>query len=188
MPIVKRDCVIENAWRKLDGRDLTELDGRESVLMTLGEWRAQGAAARGRFVRLGVALAPSEEVDDIADDLSALSLVALMFPKFNDGRAFSQARLLRERHGYTGEVRATGHVIRDQFLFLQRSGFDAVEVASPAELGPWISARQRFTGYYQPALDTEQEADEVSLVAAVPIVAVQHVDASEGSVAALWAY
>ncbi|MEQ8587281.1 MAG: DUF934 domain-containing protein [Thalassobaculaceae bacterium] len=193
MPIVKRDCVIEDAWRPLQGRDLTEICPNENVLLTLAEWRTQGLAAASRFERVGIALAPDEAVEDIAAALPNLELVALTFPKFNDGRAFSQARLLRERFGFAGEIRATGHVIRDLFLFLQRSRFDAVAVTDPRDLTPWLAARRRYTGYYQPALDGEP-AEEVYPAehTAGPTAGAGRTERvaqpTGDSVAALWAY
>lgn len=191
MPIVKHDCVIEDVWRPLNGRDLTEICSQESVLLSLEEWHTIGRAAAARFERVGIALAPDEAVEEIADALPDLELVALSFPKFNDGRAFSQARLLRERLGFIGEIRATGHVIRDLFLFMQRSGFDAVAVEDKQALTPWLAARRRFTGYYQPALDKDEEQDEIRVSAAGSSAgssAVGQVASGAESVAALWAY
>jgi uncharacterized protein (DUF934 family) len=188
MPIVKHDCVIEDSWRPLNGRDLTEICATESVLLSLEEWHRLGRAAAGRFERVGVALAPDEAVEEIVDALADLDLVTLTFPKFNDGRAFSQARLLRERHGFIGEIRATGHVLRDLFLFMQRSGFDAVAVEDTRALTPWLAARRRFTGYYQPALDGDTEEDETPVRAAVGTDRVGQVACADDSVAALWAY
>ncbi|SDF51849.1 DUF934 domain-containing protein [Thalassobaculum litoreum] len=190
MPIVKHDCVIEDVWRPLNGRDLTEICPNESVLLSLEEWRSIGRAAAARFERIGIALAPDEAVEDIVDALPELDLVALSFPKFNDGRAFSQARLLRERLGFIGEIRATGHVIRDLFLFMQRSGFDAVAVEDTRALTPWLAARRRFTGFYQPALDHEDEPDEAPAPATAGSGSgtVGQVACGTDSVAALWAY
>lgn len=187
MPIVKHDCVIEDVWRPLNGRDLTEIGTNESVLLSLEEWREIGRAAAARFERVGIALAPSEAVEEIAEALPDLDLVALTFPKFNDGRAFSQARLLRERLGFIGEIRATGHIVRDLFLFMQRSGFDAVAVEDSRALTPWLAARRRFTGYYQPALDNDDAQDEVRVPTAGSS-AVGQVACGQDSVAALWAY
>ncbi len=187
MPIVKHDCVIEDVWRPLNGRDLTEICSKESVLLSLEEWRALGRAVAARFERVGIALAPDEAVEEIAEALPELDLVALTFPKFNDGRAFSQARLLRERLGFIGEIRATGHVIRDLFLFMQRSGFDAVAVEDTRALTPWLAARRRFTGYYQPALDNDDE-DVDAPAPASPSSTVGQVACAGESVAALWAY
>ena len=75
----------------------------------------------------------NRKVAELAPWLDRLALVALVFPSFRDGRAYSQARLLRERHGFRGELRATGDVLRDQFLFLVRAGFDAFEVRKDAD-------------------------------------------------------
>jgi uncharacterized protein (DUF934 family) len=77
----------------------------------------------------------------------------LVVPKFKDGRAYSQARLLRERHGFRGELRATGDVLRDQFQFLLRAGFDAFEVKKPADAKVFAQAAARFSVFYQPSAD-----------------------------------
>ena len=188
MPIVKHDCVIEDVWRPLNGRDLTEICSKESVLLSLEEWHSIGRAAAARFERVGIALAPEEAVEEIAEALPELDLVTLTFPKFNDGRAFSQARLLRERLGFIGEIRATGHIVRDLFLFMQRSGFDAVSVEDTRALTAWLAARRRFTGYYQPALDEEDEGEDARVPAASGSGSIGQVACATESVAALWAY
>ena len=76
-------------------------------------------------------LANTDDVMQVQDRLATAKLVVLNFPKFTDGRAYSQARLLRERLGYTGELRATGAVLRDQLPFLLRCGFDSFESEQP---------------------------------------------------------
>jgi uncharacterized protein (DUF934 family) len=76
-----------------------------------------------------------------------------VFPNFRDGRAYSQARLLRERHQFRGELRATGQVLRDQLLFLQRAGFDAFEVTKDADAAAFAEAVQRYSVFYQPTGD-----------------------------------
>ena len=81
-----------------------------------------------RAGKTGVIWPNNRDVDDLVPYLDRLAAVALVFPTFRDGRAYSQARLLRERHGYRGELRATGQVLRDQFVFMLRAGFDAFEV------------------------------------------------------------
>ena len=77
----------------------------------------------------------------------------LVFPSFRDGRAYSQARLLRERHGFEGELRATGQVLRDQFLFMLRAGFDAFEVIKDADAEAFAQASRRYSVFYQPTGD-----------------------------------
>jgi uncharacterized protein (DUF934 family) len=90
--------------------------------------------------------------------LAHLSLVALDFPTFKDGRAYSTARLLRERYQYKGELRAVGNVLRDQFLFMVRCGFDAFEVATEQEADAWKKAMDAFSVWYQVAADDRQPA------------------------------
>ena len=107
--------------------------------------------ARGRD--LGLVLEPADGLDDIAADLPAIAAVAVRFPKFGDGRGYSIARLLRDRHGFRGELRAVGDILWDQLEALCRVGFDAVEVRDAAtrarlERGvvPGISVRYQPTG------------------------------------------
>ena len=87
-----------------------------------------------------------------------LALVALVFPSFRDGRAYSQARLLREQHGFHGELRATGDILRDQFLFLLRAGFDAFEVKKDADAEAFAAAVLRYSVFYQPTGDGRRSA------------------------------
>lgn len=105
---------------------------------------------------VGVRLPNTTDVADLAEDLPLLAVVALEFPKFADGRAYSQARLLRERHGYRGEIRAVGDVLRDQLLFMARCGFDAFELRPDRSLEDALAAFGEFTESYQPAVDQPQ--------------------------------
>lgn len=126
------------------------------VIVSLERWRAEKAELLARGDRLGVKLKSNQLAPELADDLPSLALVAVEMPKFRDGRAFSTARELRERYGFKGEVRATGHIIPDQYLFLTRVGVDTVEV--PADrVGPaWEHALTEISVAYQPARDDAQ--------------------------------
>ncbi len=120
------------------------------------EWRA-GASCRRRACSptardiarreapTGVLWPNNRKVAELAPYLDRLALVALVFPTFKDGRAYSQARLLRERYGFRGELRATGDVLRDQFLFLARAGFDAFEVKKEADAAAFVRSARRAT-------------------------------------------
>jgi uncharacterized protein (DUF934 family) len=116
--------------------------------VSLEDWRdnPQGHAD-------ATALRISNEVSlaDVKCDLAGFSVIILDFPKFKDGRAYSQARLLRERYGYTGEIRARGEILRDQLLFMARCGFDAFEFAGETEGAN--AALGEFSFVYQPAAD-----------------------------------
>ena len=122
--------------------------------------RSRAAAPRllARGAPLGVRLKSSELAKELGDDARLLELVALEFPTFRDGRAYSSARLLRERYGFSGELRAVGDVLRDQFLFMHRCGFDAFEVADATAVDAWRKALAEFTVFYQPATDGRMPA------------------------------
>ncbi len=108
-------------------------------------------------------LANTDEVMAVKDRVASAKLVVLNFPKFTDGRAYSQARLLRERLGYAGELRATGAVLRDQLPFLLRCGFDSFE-SDQAGFGEALArARMLFSVVYQPVGDGRVTAGELRL-------------------------
>lgn len=121
------------------------------ALVTLARLRAEPALA-GRNAPLGVLLPPGEEPTVLAPWLARLQLVAVQFGKFRDGRGFTQARALREYHGFTGEVRAIGHVLPDQFRMLLRCGVSTVQVAEGTDAALWARSRERITHSYQHAL------------------------------------
>ncbi len=103
----------------------------------------------GRTAPLGVVVGPATLPEELAPLLNRVALIAVAFPKFRDGRGFTLGRALRERFRYGGELRAVGHVLPDQHLFLLRCGFSAVEVADGADLAPWTAALGRFHTAYQ---------------------------------------
>jgi uncharacterized protein (DUF934 family) len=106
-----------------------------------------------RAAPTGVIWPNDRRIGELAPYLDWVALVALVFPTFKDGRAYSQARLLRERYGFRGELRATGQVLRDQLLFMHRAGFDAFEVSKDADAAVLLQALSRYTVFYQPAGD-----------------------------------
>jgi len=105
-----------------------------------------------------VSLANTDPVEDLAPHLARLRLIVLEFPKFSDGRAYSQARLLRGRLGYRGELRATGGVLQDQIAFMLRCGFDSFESEQPGFGEALAKARTLFSVVYQPAEDDQVPA------------------------------
>ncbi len=114
-------------------------------------------APAGRNAPLGVALAPEEDPRALVPFLGRLSLVAVRLPKHRDGRAFTQARALREALGFRGEVRATGHVLPDQYAFLLRCGVTVVELPEGADPAIWNAARQAHPVAYQAAVAGDAE-------------------------------
>ena len=108
---------------------------------------------QSRSALLGVSWPNDRRESDLAPYLPHLALVALEFPVYRDGRAYTQARLLRERYGFKGEIRATGDVLRDQFLFMARAGFNAFEVKKASDAEAFAEALHAFSLRYQPAAD-----------------------------------
>ncbi len=130
------------------------------IIVSLKRFLADGetllAAGRG----VGVRIEADEAVEDLAYDLPRVAVVALAFPKFRDGRAYSAASLLRERYAYKGEVRAVGDVLRDQAQFMVRCGFDAFEPADGSTPEQWARATRQFRHVYQHAADARPAAFE----------------------------
>jgi uncharacterized protein (DUF934 family) len=151
MPLLRDGVIVDDEWARIaDGEALPE---GPPLLVTLARWQAERDTLVARAVPLGVIVPNTVDVATLAPDLDKLALVALVFPRFNDGRAFSQARLLRERYGFAGEIRATGAVLRDQLLFMQRCGFDAYEVVNQDAVGAWRAALAEIKVFYQPTGD-----------------------------------
>jgi uncharacterized protein (DUF934 family) len=121
------------------------------MLLTAKRVLAEADHLAGRTV--GVLWPNNRDIADLAPHLDKIVAVALVFPSFRDGRAYSQARLLRQRHRYRGELRATGQVLRDQFLFMLRAGFDAFEVVKDTDAEAFSDVIRRYTRYYQPSVD-----------------------------------
>ncbi|WP_339778721.1 DUF934 domain-containing protein [uncultured Thalassospira sp.] len=154
MAIVKNDCVIDNEWVTLDDESpIPESDA--NILVSLARFKAERDSLIARNGGLGVLLVPGDAPEDLADDINRFSLIAVKFPAYTDGRGYSYGRVLRERYGYQGEMRAVGDVLRDQILYMHRCGFDAYELADDGDiaLAKVRAALGDMTMYYQPTGD-----------------------------------
>jgi uncharacterized protein (DUF934 family) len=123
-----------------------------AIILTFDEWRSDEPRWRTAPERLGVILSPAHKVEQLAPDLSRFDLVGAQFPGPSDGRGYTQGRLLRERYGWRGELRATGYVRRDQVFFLARCGFNSFELPD-SELHCAADSFSTFTATYQPSND-----------------------------------
>jgi uncharacterized protein (DUF934 family) len=123
------------------------------VIISMTRFQAEGDALIGANRPVGVRVQSGEAIEDLAYDLPRIAVVALVFPKFRDGRHYSAARLLRERFSYTGEVRAAGDVLLEQARFMVRCGFDAFIPADGSTPEAWASAVSRYRHVYQRATD-----------------------------------
>jgi uncharacterized protein (DUF934 family) len=126
--LIRDKSVVTDPWLRLEpcpGGGLPEVPCEGDVIVPLALWQSQRDALLARPGRLGVWLKSDDEPGAIAEDLRLFGVVAVDFPKFGDGRGYSTARLLRERYGWKGELRAVGDIFRDQLFYLSSCGFDS---------------------------------------------------------------
>ena len=151
MPLVRDRRVVDDSFVHV-GDDGEIPDGAD-VIVPWSRWTRDRAALVARRGRLGVRLPSDLKADAIAPDLASFAVVAIEFPKFADGRGYSIARHLRDRHRYRGELRAVGNVLRDQLFYLQRCGFDAFEIDAAKSAEDAIAGLDDFSVRYQTAAD-----------------------------------
>jgi uncharacterized protein (DUF934 family) len=149
MQIIKDQEIIENTWSYVE--DDAELKTGD-ICVSLARWQQDKAQLLNHSGKIGIRIAPADSVADIADDLKHIDLIELNFPAFSDGRAFSQAWMLRGRHHYQGEIRATGQCMPDQVYYLARVGVNAFNFAKPEDLPVALSALNDFTVNYQKSI------------------------------------
>ena len=144
--ILRRRELVVDDWAYLG-----EENAGDALIVTLGELRADEARWRAWAGRLGVRLAPADAPEALAAELARLALIAVEFPNPGDGRGYTQARLLRGRLGFRGELRAVGAGVKqDQVFLLTRCGFDALELAPGEDPEAARRALGRYTVGYQP--------------------------------------
>ena len=155
-PIWQDGAFRRDTWVKADATSPLP-DG--AVLLPKKRWLAERDQLAARNTPLGLIIAAGEKMDDIADGLSRFAIIALDFPKFSDGRAYSTARLMREKYGYTGELRAVGNVLADQIPLMRRVGFDSFEVTNaPTRRALTEDRLAEVKLHYQPATAAEPPA------------------------------
>jgi uncharacterized protein (DUF934 family) len=158
--IIRNGQIVDDAWRIVrlaEGETPVSaaLPGADAIV-PLSVWLARKDEIIARGLPVGVWLDSHEEPGAIAADLGHFALIAINFPKFADGRAYSTARLLRERYGYTGELRAIGDVLQDQLYFMKRCGFDAYAVRADKDIATALAGLNDFPESYQAAADQPQ--------------------------------
>jgi len=146
-------------------RDVWTMAGAEEpigdgpVMVSKARWLAERAHLLARAQPVGLRLEPGEGLDDIAPDIRHFAVIALSFPKYSDGRAFSTAALLRDKHAYRGELRAIGNVLNDQIPLMQRVGFDSFAVThGPTRVALSADRLAEVNLYYQPSVRQEAPA------------------------------
>lgn len=153
MKIIRDGAIVEDDWVHAPAEaGIADLpDG--NVIVPLKLWKAERDALLARGSKIGVKLQSEDLAEDLADDFDHIAVVAIDFPIYRDGRGFSQARILRDRFGYKGEVRAVGDVLKDQIFYMHRVGFNAFEPRADRSIEDAFKSLHDFTVTYQPAVD-----------------------------------
>jgi uncharacterized protein (DUF934 family) len=158
--IIKNGGIVSDDWQVLK---LAEGESVESVvlpgtatLLPLAVWLARKPEIIASGQKTGVWLESSEDPAAIAADVAHFTVIGIDFPKFTDGRGYSSARLLRERYGYCGEIRAIGDVLLDQLFYMKRCGIDAFALRADQNPEKALASLATFSESYQAAVDQPQ--------------------------------
>lgn len=158
MALIRNREPAADTWQLLDALEVGE-DGSlppfpaGDVIVPAGAWQRAREQLLQHDGRVGVWFRGTDDPAELAADLPQLDLIAVQFPKLADGRGFSIGRLLRERYGWRGELRAFGDVQRDQLFFLARCGFDSFQLREGEDIATAVSAFGDFSERYQAAVD-----------------------------------
>ena len=145
MTMIKDGVIAANDWQHITDDETLPVTGK--ITVTIQRWLAEQGSAKG------VRLEAADNAELLRDKLANLELIVLDMAVFTDGRPFSQARLLRDRLGYTGEIRARGDFLRDQMYYLSRVGVNSFEFPENTDLKDRLQAFEEFTVNYQASSD-----------------------------------
>ena len=151
--IIKHRAVIQDNWQLLEQSPIGALPFSGDVIVPLGLWASERETLSFRLGRVGVRLEADADPAAIAPDLGRIGVIAVRFAHFGDGRGYTLARLLRERYGYRGELRAIGDVLRDQLFYLARCGFDAFALRADQDPQQALSAFDDLNEAYQTSVE-----------------------------------
>jgi uncharacterized protein (DUF934 family) len=150
MPLIRNGAFADDTFVTVTDDAALPANG---TIVSLARLKAEREVLLARNAPLGVRLKSTESPEELGGDVHRLSVIVLEFPVFRDGRAFSWARMLRTRQGYTGEIRASGHFLYDQIAFMARTGFDAFEVPEGFTPEQFARALGEISYVYQPSAD-----------------------------------
>lgn len=156
MRVIKDNRIIEDEWQRLKEIDVVDELPEGKVIMPFTYWQANRDRLIAQNKKYAVCINGDVETEEVVKDMEHFELIALDFPVFTDGRSYSHARLLRERYGYTGELRAVGDVLRDQLFFMQRCGIDSYQVREDKNIEDALNAFTELSVKYQTAADRVQ--------------------------------
>ncbi len=151
--LIKDKQIIDNEWTIVEKNEATDITPASNSIIPVNVWLAQKDQLRSRS-DIGIWLDSDDDLEAIATDIKQFPIIGINFPAFADGRNFSNARLLRERYNFSGELRAIGNFIRDQLCYLRRCGVNAFQFADTSvDLEKALTSLDDFDEYYQAAVD-----------------------------------
>ena len=156
MALWRKDGFADDKWTRLADADEVPMSG--AVIVSAARWAKEKEALAARADPVGLFIVAGKDAALLLSEAATRPLIALSFAKFADGRAFSYAQLLRERHRFTGELRAVGEVLLDELPLMLRCGFDSFEIADE----PTLRALQRghlpdAKLFYQPSVEPHEK-------------------------------
>ncbi len=153
MQVIKCGKILTDDWQRIVALAPEDPLPDGDFIIPLAYWVDNQQALSQHQGNIAICLDGDDNVDDIANVLHVFDLIALAFPDFRDGRAYSHARLLRDKYNYRGELRAVGDVLRDQLFFMQRCGIDSFQVRADKNMEDALKGLADFTVKYQSAAD-----------------------------------
>jgi uncharacterized protein (DUF934 family) len=158
MSLIKHgNRVADDLWHFL--ADDESVGDHQHIVVSLERWRKESDSLVKAGIVLGVHLDSGHQATDLSDDVRHLELVSVEFPSIADGRGYTIGRVLRQRFHFSGELRAVGPIVRDQFPLLHRCGFDAVDARDEAEAAAWDIAVDAISVAYQPDVLSDHNSD-----------------------------
>lgn len=153
MQVIKDKAIVNDDWVLVRELDESASAPEGKVILPFAYWQANREQLLNRNIEHAVWIDGTVETESLSDDLKHFSLIALDFPAFKDGRSYSHARLLRDRYGFKGELRAIGDILRDQLFFLYRCGIDCFELREDKDPEEALKSFNDFSVRYQAAAD-----------------------------------
>ena len=149
MIILNKDKPLKNEYIFLDELEQIESLNKKKVILTKNLWIEKKQILKEKQINVGIQINSDESLDEITEDLQYFSLIQFNFLTFKDGRPFSITKILRKKLNFEKEIRASGHILPDQYIFLIRCGFDTVEIEEK-NMDVWIRFFKMDEGlYYQ---------------------------------------
>jgi uncharacterized protein (DUF934 family) len=151
--VIKDNQIIEDNWTRLESIQPDEVIPDGDIILPFSYWIQNRDSLTDHNGDIAVCLNGDDRIENIINDIGRFSLIALDFPAFKDGRCYTHARLLRDRYGFKGDLRAVGDVLRDQLFYMKRCGFSSFFIRKDKDIADALKAFNDFTVKYQTAAD-----------------------------------